>query len=113
MGEQAEPTDEPGAVGAQRLNERDEAMLDFEHRWWRHAGAKEEAIRVQFGLSASRYYQLLNALIDSPAAIVYDPMLVRRLQRVRDARTSARSARIGLNEPSERATRLRRARADD
>lgn len=75
------------------LCERDVAILAFERRWWRHAGAKEQAIRDQFGLSAARYYQLLGALIDAPAALVYDPMLVKRLQRMRDARLAARAAR--------------------
>lgn len=76
------------------LTEREQHILAFERRWWRHAGAKEEAIRAEFGLSAARYYQVLNALLDSPAAIVSDPMLVKRLRRLRDARTSARSARV-------------------
>ncbi len=68
-------------------------MLSFEGRWWRHAGAKEEAIRAEFGLSVTRYYQLLNSVIDSPAALAYDPMLVRRLQRTRTARLRGRSRR--------------------
>lgn len=75
------------------LPERSVRILDFERQWWRHVGAKEQAIRSQFGLSAARYYQLLNALIDSPAAVRHDPMLVRRLQRARDARTKARAER--------------------
>lgn len=75
------------------LPERDARILDFEREWWHHAGAKEDAIRTQFSLSAARYYQLLNAVIDSPAAVRHDPMLVRRLRRARDARTSARAAR--------------------
>jgi hypothetical protein len=75
------------------LSERDAAILDFERQWWRHAGAKEEAIRSQFSLSVARYYQLLNAVIDTPAAVRHDPMLVRRLQRARDARTQARADR--------------------
>ena len=75
------------------LPERDARILDFERQWWKHAGAKEEAIRSEFALSTARYYQLLNAVIDSPAAVRYDPMLVGRLQRARDARTSARIAR--------------------
>src|SRR3954471_15546094 len=81
-----------GTVAAQReqaeepdsgVPERERSILDFERQWWRHAGAKEEAIRSQFSLSAARYYQLLNAVIDTPAAVRYDPMLVRRLQRAR------------------------------
>lgn len=75
------------------LSARDAHILDFEREWWQHAGAKEEAIRSEFALSAARYYQLLNAVIDSPAAVRYDPMLVGRLQRARDARMSARAAR--------------------
>jgi hypothetical protein len=86
---EAEPAHEsPSSMPA--LQQR---MLDFERHWWRHAGAKEEAIRSEFGLSAARYYQLLNALIDSPDAVRHDPMLVGRLQRARDARTRARAAR--------------------
>jgi len=84
---------DPADGGSGALSERDVAMLAFERRWWRHAGAKEQAIRDQFGLSAARYYQLLGALIDAPAALVYDPMLVKRLQRMRDARLAARAAR--------------------
>lgn len=75
------------------LPERERGILDFERQWWRHAGAKEEAIRSQFSLPAARYYQLLNAVIDTPEALRHDPMLVRRLLRARDARTSARAAR--------------------
>lgn len=75
------------------LSPRDLAILDFERQWWHHAGAKEAAIRSEFSLSAARYYQLLNALIDLPGALRHDPMLVKRLQRARDARTSARAAR--------------------
>lgn len=80
-----------GEARESTLSDRDRRILDFERDWQRPASAKEETIRQTFGLSATRYYQLLNALIDSPAAIVYDPMLVRRLQRVRDANSSART----------------------
>ena len=85
----AERAEEPDSG----LPERERRILEFERQWWRHAGAKEEAIRSQFSLPAARYYQLLNALIDTPEAVRHDPMLVRRLQRARDARTSARAAR--------------------
>ena len=78
---------------ASALSQRDLAILEFERQWWRHAGAKEEAIRDVFGLSAARYYQLLNAVIDSPAAVRHDPMLIKRLQRARDARKQSRVAR--------------------
>lgn len=81
------------APGPPSLADRDRRILDFERDWTRHAGAKEDAVRSEFGLSAARYYQVLNAVIDSPAAIAYDPMLVRRLQRMREARMSARVLR--------------------
>jgi hypothetical protein len=76
------------------LTERDIRILEFEREWWHHAGAKEAAIRDEFMMSAARYYQLLNAVIDLPAALRHDPMLVKRLLRARDARTEARSARV-------------------
>lgn len=83
----------PASEPESELSDRDERILAFERQWWKHAGAKEDAIRAEFGLSPARYYQLLNAVIDLPAAVRHDPMLVRRLLRVREARTSARSAR--------------------
>lgn len=81
--------DHPGTL----LSERDHALLDFERDWVEGRGPKESAIRTRFGIPAARYYQLLHTLIDSPIALAYDPMLVRRLQRIRAARSSARSAR--------------------
>ena len=94
MGALPEQGDDPGTAAPVGLSERAIAILAFERDWWRHAGAKEEAIRSQFGLSAARYYQLLNTVIDSPDAVRHDPMLVRRLQRARDARTAARASRV-------------------
>ena len=86
--------DESERDGAARaLGQRDEAVLAFERRWWSHPGAKEQAIRSEFGLSAARYYQVLGALLDSPLALAHDPMLVKRLQRMRDARSLERSRR--------------------
>ena len=75
------------------LSERDQQVLAFERQWWKYAGAKEQAIRELFDMSATRYYQVLNALIDSPAALAHDPMLVKRLRRMRASRQRARSAR--------------------
>jgi hypothetical protein len=73
------------------LGERERSVLDFERRFWRHAGAKEEAIRRELGVAPTAYYQLLCQLIDDPAAIAYDPMLVKRLQRQRASRRRQRS----------------------
>lgn len=81
------------ASGSAPLDERDVAILAFENHWWQHAGQKDEAIRATFAFSPTRYYQLLGVLIDSPAALVHDPLLVKRLQRIRDSRQAARRAR--------------------
>ena len=75
------------------LDERDREMLDFEREWWRYAGAKEQAIRARFDLSTDRYYELLNALIDRDEAVEHDPMLVKRLRRLRAQRHRQRVAR--------------------
>jgi hypothetical protein len=75
------------------LTDLDLRLLGFERDWAARVGAKEAAIRSEFGLPAARYYQMLYVLIDSPAALRHDPLLVRRLQRLRDARTRARAAR--------------------
>jgi hypothetical protein len=84
--------EEPGG-----LDERFKRILDFERNWWMQVGPKERAIRDRFGWSAARYYQLLNRLIDSPEAMGYDPMLVKRLRRLRAARRRQRFARhLGL-----------------
>ena len=81
------------AGAASQLSARDQEILAFERQWWKYAGAKENAVRELFDMSATRYYQVLNALIDSPAALAHDPMLVKRLRRLRSARQRARSAR--------------------
>ncbi|HQY34290.1 MAG TPA: DUF3263 domain-containing protein [Actinotalea sp.] len=81
------------AAAGSGLTERDEQVLAFERQWWKYAGAKEQAVRELFGMSATRYYQVLNALIDSPAALAHDPMLVKRLRRMRATRQRARTAR--------------------
>jgi hypothetical protein len=75
------------------LSDRDRSILEFERQWWKYAGAKEQAIRDLFDMSATRYYQVLNALLDNPAALEADPMLVKRLRRMRASRQRARSAR--------------------
>jgi hypothetical protein len=82
-----QPDEQPG------LSDRDREILEFERQWWKYAGAKETAVREQFDMSATRYYQVLNALIDRPEALEVDPLLVRRLRRLRAARQRQRSAR--------------------
>ena len=72
------------------LTDRDRAILDFERSWWTESGPKDTAIRERFELSGTRYYQLLTELIDEPDALAYDPLLIRRLRRVRERRRRAR-----------------------
>lgn len=76
------------------LNQRDIDILDFERSWWKHAGAKDRAIKERFDMSATRYYQLLNDLLENPAAMAHDPILVKRLKRLRLYRQRQRVARL-------------------
>jgi hypothetical protein len=79
------------------LDERTRRVLDFERSWWQQGGTKERQIRERLDLSPTRYHQLLLRAIDLPEALAYDPMLVRRLRRLRDARRRIRVARrLGL-----------------
>ncbi|HEX2774093.1 MAG TPA: DUF3263 domain-containing protein [Micromonosporaceae bacterium] len=88
---QAAPVAPPQPAPQQpALTDREQQILAFERQWWRHAGAKEQAIRDTFQLSATRYYQLLNSLLDNPAALAADPVLVGRLRRLRSTRTRSR-----------------------
>lgn len=75
------------------LSHRDRRVLEFEAEWTARSGDKDDAIRERFGLSVARYYQVLSAVLASPAALAHDPMLVKRLQRIRDGRAGARAAR--------------------
>jgi hypothetical protein len=68
-------------------------IIDFEGSWWRMSKPKDVAIRARFGMSAARYYQALDRLIDRPEALEHDPMLVQRLRRLREARREKRFAR--------------------
>ncbi|MBO0868730.1 MAG: DUF3263 domain-containing protein [Micromonosporaceae bacterium] len=76
----------PPPVIEDGLTERERQVLAFERQWWRRPGAKEQAIRDLFEVPSIRYYQMLNALLDKPAALAYDPVLVNRLLRLRAAR---------------------------
>ncbi|MBA3628648.1 MAG: DUF3263 domain-containing protein [Actinobacteria bacterium] len=76
------------------LGQKDKDILEFERSWWKHAGGKEHAIREHFNLSATRYYQLLNELLEKPEAEAHDPILVKRLKRLRAYRQKQRVARL-------------------
>jgi hypothetical protein len=90
---QAEAGHGDAEESADALSRRDREILAFERQWWKYAGAKEQAIRELFDMSTTRYYQVLNALIDTAAALAADPMLVKRLRRLRASRQRQRSAR--------------------
>jgi hypothetical protein len=89
--EDSAPEDSAPEDSASRLDARAAAILAFEAQWWKHPGAKEQAIRERFEMSPNRYYQVLNALIDRPAALAQDPVLVARLRRLRQSRQRLRS----------------------
>jgi hypothetical protein len=78
------------------LTELEVKILDFEKQWWRYAGAKESSIKELFNLTPPAYYQLLNNLIDREAALLAQPMLFKRLRRLRESRTEARAAGFRL-----------------
>ena len=73
------------------LSELEVAVLEFERRWWKYGGAKDHAIRERFDMSATSYFHILNSLLDNPAALASDPMLVKRLRRIRSTRQSERA----------------------
>lgn len=79
-------------MGAQ-LTDDQKAIIDFAARWWKYAGAQEQAIRDDFEISGTRFWQLLNDLLDEPAALAYDPQTINRYRRLRDQRLRARSLR--------------------
>jgi len=87
------PQDAPLASVARGLDQRERDILDFERDWWKATVPKERAIRERFGLSRARYHQVLGGLLDRPEALAYDPMLVRRLRRMRETRRRKRYAR--------------------
>ena len=83
----------PAKGSGPELDQRSLDILEFERTWWQERGQKERAIRERFGISSARYHQLLHRIIDRPEALSYDPMLVRRLRRLREARRRKRLAR--------------------
>ena len=89
MSEFLMPVSDPANAG---LSELEIKMLEFERTWWRHSGAKESSIKELFNLTPPAYYQMLNNLIDREAALMAEPLLVKRLLRVRQQRTAARSS---------------------
>ena len=81
------------------LSERDRAILDFERTWWTEPGPKDAAIRARFGVSSTRYYRLVQEVLDTPDAMEYDPLVVLRLRRLRDRRRRAKFEGRPAGEP--------------
>jgi len=81
------------------LTERDQAILDFERTWWTVPGTKAAAIQARFGLSPTRYYQLIGNLVGSAEAAAYDPLVVRRLRKLRSNRRRARIEGSAAGQP--------------
>ena len=75
------------------LTDRDRSIIEFERTWWSEDSSKESIIRERFELSTTRYYELLGELIDSDEAYEFDPLVIRRLRRLRDRRRRARFER--------------------
>jgi hypothetical protein len=88
----SETASDPASDPSLGLDERSREVLDFEREAWKLTVTKQRAIRERFGFSPSRYHQLLHRIIDRPEAVAYDPMLVRRLRRVRAVRRRSRTA---------------------
>jgi hypothetical protein len=82
----------PASDRVSALDQRSRDVLDFEREAWKLTVTKQRAIRERFGFSPSRYHQLLHRIIDRPEAVAYDPMLVRRLRRLRAVRRRSRTA---------------------
>lgn len=76
------------------LTDLERSIIAFERSWWKRGGVKDQVVKDELGMSATRYYQLLGALLDHPAAVAEDPMLIRRLRRRRDARRRERQTRL-------------------
>lgn len=80
------------------LSDTDKKILEFEARWWKYQGRKEQAAHAELGLSGTAYYQRLNKLLDDPAALAYSPTVVNRLRRRRVTAVRARNPRrLGLD----------------
>lgn len=77
----------------QQLSQRDRAILDFEQSWWESATPRDQAVREQFQLTESEYAEVLNQLVASEAALLAEPLLIRRLRRLRDRRRQQHIAR--------------------
>ncbi|MGY9072061.1 MAG: DUF3263 domain-containing protein [Acidimicrobiales bacterium] len=75
------------------LTELERALLAFETSWWSGSTPKDEAVRTEFQMTAEEYGIMIDQLIDREAAMEFDPLVVRRLRRLRDRRRREHGAR--------------------
>ncbi|MDJ1372059.1 DUF3263 domain-containing protein [Gulosibacter molinativorax] len=80
----------PSPIGESSLSELERRILDFEDAHPQHSRAKEDSIRADFGYSSTRYYQILGTLMESPDALRENPLLIKRLHRIRDRKRARR-----------------------
>lgn len=90
---QHDPAEPVEVVKLRELTDTERGVLELERTWFKYSGSKEEVIRERFGISATRYYQLLRALLEREEALAFDPLLVKRLRNLRDSRARSRSRR--------------------
>jgi hypothetical protein len=83
------PHDDAAAPEVQPLTERELAIIQFESSWFTLDEDRHDAIRARFACSAEDYNLELNRVIDHPAALLADPLVVRRLRRHRERRRRA------------------------
>ena len=86
------PAAEPPA-DAEQLGELARRILAFENAAPTGGGVTSAAVRSEFGVTLARYHQMLSGVLDDPAALRHDPVLVHRLRRLRAARSAARASR--------------------
>jgi hypothetical protein len=87
------PTEAQPGSKLEPLTAREKEMLLLERKWFQYAGVKENFIRERWDISTTRYFQLLNQIIDKESALAWDPVTVNRLRRLRAERQRSRSAR--------------------
>ncbi|MFT4864715.1 MAG: hypothetical protein ACI9CV_001293 [Ilumatobacter sp.] len=73
------------------LSERHAAMLDFERSWWTNDDPRDQVVRARFQCSPEEYDAEIAVVLENPDAAEHDPLVVRRLKRLR---LRARKARI-------------------
>lgn len=61
------------------LTDHEKAMLDLATEHFRYAGSLDTAAMDRFGMTPTRYWQEMNRIIETEAALAYRPAAVQRL----------------------------------